>query len=59
MLKTSYYGFLPSVLDMHVHTFASIHIHLFIVNNIHTCTRLKYRSPKTLQHSTWAEKYKR
>jgi hypothetical protein len=33
---------------VHIHIFASINIHPFLVNNIYTCIRLKYRSPKSL-----------
>jgi hypothetical protein len=45
--------------NVHVHTFASTHIHPSIVNNIHTCIRLKYRSPKSLQHPTPSKKHGR
>jgi hypothetical protein len=49
-------GSLP---DVHAYTFASIHIHPFIINNIHAWIRLIYRSPKSLQHLTLSEKHER
>jgi len=58
-MRWSDYGFSPSIPDVHVYTFASIHIHSFIANNTHACIGLKYRSLKSLQHPTLTKKYER
>jgi len=58
-MRWSDYRFSSFIPNVHVHTFISIHIHPLILNNIHTCTRLKYRSPKSLQHPTLTKKYGR
>jgi len=39
--------FSPSIPKMQVHIFAFIHILSFIINNIHTFSKLKYRSLKS------------
>jgi hypothetical protein len=38
------------------YTYICIRTYVFSLNDIHTCTRLKYRSQKSLQHPTPSEK---